>query len=161
MKGFRMFLILLFLVLIPLTGCGQGNVYPSPSSPREEASDMNEETLAYNKVSLSQLPESLKEKANELQRSSKQETYVGYEDSLAYVMIALGQRKTGGYSIQVNKVTRKGNELIIYAEELTPPKDGFVTQVITNPMTIITVKKKEPIDHVNVRITNQKPSGGT
>ncbi|WP_170839662.1 protease complex subunit PrcB family protein [Lihuaxuella thermophila] len=122
---------------------------------------MNEETLAYNKVSLSQLPESLKEKANELQRSSKQETYVGYEDSLAYVMIALGQRKTGGYSIQVNKVTRKGNELIIYAEELTPPKDGFVTQVITNPMTIITVKKKEPIDHVNVRITNQKPSGGT
>lgn len=122
---------------------------------------MKEQMLTYKKVSLSQLPESLKQKANEMQRSPKEITYIGYEDSLAYIMIALGERKTGGYSIQVNKVTRKGNDLIIYAEELTPPKDGFVTQVITNPITIISVEKKEPFDHVNVQIEKGKSSQNT
>jgi hypothetical protein len=151
-----MFLILSFLVLITLTGCGQGVVHPSPPSAREEASEMKEQMLTYKKVSMSQLPESLKQKANEMQSSPKEETYISYEDSLAYIMIALGERKTGGYSIQVNKVTQKGNDLIIYAEELTPPKDGFVTQVITNPITIISVEKKQPFDHVNVQIEKGK-----
>ncbi len=122
---------------------------------------MKEQMLAFKKVSLSQLPESLKQKASEMQRSLKEQTYVGYEDSLAYIMIALGERKTGGYSIQVNKVSRKGNDLIIYAEEVTPPKDGFVTQVISNPFTIISVEKKEPFDHVNVQVQKGKPSQGT
>lgn len=49
------------------------------------------------------------------------------------VCVALGERPTAGYGIQIDRVERDGQRLIVEAHESKPPADAIVPQVITHP----------------------------
>jgi hypothetical protein len=44
-----------------------------------------------------------------------------------------GEQRTGGYAVQIAKIERNGDQIVVTATFTVPPADGFVKQVITSP----------------------------
>ena len=55
------------------------------------------------------------------------------QDGKYIVTISMGEKNTGGYSIEVTNVVVSGNDVTIYVKENTPPRDAMVTMALTYP----------------------------
>jgi len=55
------------------------------------------------------------------------------------VFLYAGQKMTGGYSIKVKSVKKRGKETVIDAPIEEPPSGGAVTQAITHPFTVLAI----------------------
>ena len=63
-----------------------------------------------------------------------------------YVILNMGEKNTGGYSIGVEKVEETDKNIIITVKENSPAPDAMTMQVITYPYTVVKVhSKKETI----------------
>ena len=62
-----------------------------------------------------------------------------------YVILNMGEKNTGGYSIGVEKVEETDKNIIITVKENNPAADAMVTQAITYPYTVIKVHSKKEI----------------
>jgi len=62
-----------------------------------------------------------------------------------YVILNMGQKNTGGYSIDVEKVEETDSNIIITVKENNPAPDAMLIQVITYPYTVIKVNSKKEI----------------
>lgn len=62
-----------------------------------------------------------------------------------YVILNMGQKNTGGYSIDVEKVEETDSNIIITVKENNPAPDAMLMQVITYPYTVIKVNSKKEI----------------
>jgi len=58
------------------------------------------------------------------------------------VVLFGGQRNTGGYAIDVRGATIEGETLVVDAVVKGPPGGSIVTQVLTQPWTVIAVKNR-------------------
>ena len=68
-------------------------------------------------------------------------TYQKLNDTYICI-IAMGERRTGGYSISIKKVKIKGNSVTIYVTEKSPGPFDIVTQAFTYPKVTIKFNKK-------------------
>lgn len=55
------------------------------------------------------------------------------------VAVFQGEQRTGGHGVQITKIERSGDQLVITATFTVPPADAFVTQVITSPAHLVTI----------------------
>jgi len=55
------------------------------------------------------------------------------------VTIHAGRKPTGGYSVEVRKVTREGGRCVVQYVVLAPPADAMVPQVITYPAVSVRI----------------------
>jgi len=62
-----------------------------------------------------------------------------------YVILNMGEKNTGGYSIGIEKVEETDKNIIITVKENNPAPDAMVTQAITYPYTVIKVHSKKEI----------------
>lgn len=62
-----------------------------------------------------------------------------------YVILNMGEKNTGGYSIGVEKVEETDKNIIITVKEISPAADAMVMQVITYPYTVVKVHSKKEI----------------
>ncbi|WP_291287128.1 protease complex subunit PrcB family protein [Flavobacterium sp.] len=62
-----------------------------------------------------------------------------------YVILNMGEKNTGGYSIGIEKVEETDKNIIITVKENNPAADAMVMQVITYPYTVIKVHSKKEI----------------
>lgn len=62
-----------------------------------------------------------------------------------YVILNMGEKNTGGYTIGVEKVEETDKNIIITVKENSPAKDGMVMQVITYPYTVVKIHSKKEI----------------
>ncbi|MCI9845420.1 protease complex subunit PrcB family protein [Flavobacterium pectinovorum] len=62
-----------------------------------------------------------------------------------YVILNMGEKNTGGYSIGVEKVEETDKNIIITVKENTPAQDAMVMQVITYPYTVLKIHSKKEI----------------
>lgn len=62
-------------------------------------------------------------------------------DKQALVVIAVGERNTGGYSVQITDVVAEGGKVKVKWKEKTPPPGGFTIQVITYPGVAALIEK--------------------
>ncbi len=53
----------------------------------------------------------------------------------------MGEKRTGGYAIQITKVVARNGEVVVFIKETTPPPDAIVTQTLTQPFHIVVVPK--------------------
>ena len=74
--------------------------------------------------------------------------YVETNGSITTITIASGTKNTGGYTIDIAKITYTNNEAIITVQETKPSKDSTVIQAITYP--IVQVEFKTPPTKINV-----------
>jgi hypothetical protein len=65
---------------------------------------------------------------------------VSVDDNL-FFLISAGEKPTGGYSLKVNEVYKKGREFIVKAELDAPSETDFVTQAFTYPQKAIKLGK--------------------
>jgi len=62
-----------------------------------------------------------------------------------YVILNMGEKNTGGYSISVEKVEETDKNIIITVKEKGPAADAMAMQVITYPYTVVRVHSKKEI----------------
>lgn len=62
-----------------------------------------------------------------------------------YVILNMGEKNTGGYSISVEKVEETDKNIIITVKEKGPAADAMTMQVITYPYTVVRIHSKKEI----------------
>ncbi|MFH6958781.1 protease complex subunit PrcB family protein [Flavobacterium aquidurense] len=62
-----------------------------------------------------------------------------------YVVLNMGEKNTGGYSIAVEKVEETDKNIVITVKEVSPAPDAMVIQVITYPYTVVKIHSKKEI----------------
>jgi len=62
-----------------------------------------------------------------------------------YVILNMGEKNTGGYSIGVEKVEETDKNIIITVKENSPAPDAMTMQVITYPYTVVKIHSKKEI----------------
>jgi protease stability complex PrcB-like protein len=59
-----------------------------------------------------------------------------------YIGVFAGERRTGGYAVQVDRVERNGERLDVIARFISPPKDALTIQVITTPAQLVSIERR-------------------
>ena len=67
------------------------------------------------------------------------------------IIIGLGSKNTGGYSLTLDKIVTEEDVVVIYVNETSPKPSDIVTEAFTYP----TLKLKVNINIDNIRVINQ------
>ena len=98
------------------------------------------------------LPTEVRTVVEELKKSDESRHRSLTSAERTYLIIVLGQRPTGGYTINVNRLEQADDSLHVYAEEEGPPEDALVTQVISYPFIVISVPGQFAEDDVHIHL---------
>lgn len=155
---------LLMFTMFALVAAGCGNPFASDSA-RGSMGKTDEEPLQFQQESQDSLPDEVKQRQVEVMQAagdkfSHSEIISG---DRTYLILSLGQRPTGGYSIRINEVVRKGNTIRIHAEEVPPAQDAFTTEAITYPSIVISLvsPKREVKFDYHIRKTGNLKGSST
>jgi hypothetical protein len=69
--------------------------------------------------------------------------YTKHEGSHTYLMVAAGERPTGGYTVEVLSVRESGGKLHVAARINAPPPGSMVTMAFTYPTAVIRIDRTE------------------
>jgi hypothetical protein len=61
-------------------------------------------------------------------------------DGKTYILVTRGTKNTGGYDVKVNSVMDHGSEAVVSVEYVDPAPGDIVTQAITYPYELISIK---------------------
>lgn len=72
----------------------------------------------------------------------------GYRPAFPFdrkILLALhrGMCRTGGYSVEIRRVDRKGKQVVLSARLRDPPEEAFVTLVFTYPRDFIALSRRD------------------
>lgn len=54
-----------------------------------------------------------------------------------------GEQRTGGHAIQIARIERDGDVLLVHASFVAPAADSFVAQVITSPVHVVSIARSD------------------
>ena len=63
-----------------------------------------------------------------------------------FILLNMGEKTTGGYSIEVVKVEELSDKIIVTVKENAPKTGDNVTDAITNPYAVVKINSKKPIE---------------
>lgn len=69
------------------------------------------------------------------------------------VLLAMGQKNTGGYNIAVEKVVESNNEIVVFYKTISPNAGDRVTQALTSPYVMYTIDNKKDLPVLFKEIT--------
>ncbi|KNF09169.1 hypothetical protein CLPU_4c02150 [Gottschalkia purinilytica] len=89
--------------------------------------------------------------------------YLGEERALAckvnneiYVIVTRGEKRTAGYSVKLEKITKvdsnKNFELVAYAKYKDPKHDEMVAQIITYPVVVVKTELEKLPDKIKLEV---------
>lgn len=64
----------------------------------------------------------------------------------SFVILNMGEKFSGGYSIDVDNVVEQEDKIIITVKENSPPAGAMTTSVMTYPYAIIKINSKKKIE---------------
>ena len=62
-----------------------------------------------------------------------------------FVILNMGEKSTGGYSIGVENVVETDSNIIVTVKETTPDPGSMLTQSFTMPFCVVKINSKKPI----------------
>ncbi len=62
-----------------------------------------------------------------------------------FVILNMGEKSSGGYSIGVESVVETPTQIIIKVKETAPEPGGMVTQAMSNPFCVVKINSKKDI----------------
>ncbi|MDO9534714.1 MAG: protease complex subunit PrcB family protein [Bacillota bacterium] len=142
---------LVSLVLILAISCSVRapvpDIVPEPNQNSEEEPDIQEpdkeivlqegESITFNRPDYSQLPENIK---NWLENSSR--TFLGHQkefEGKTYILVTFGEKKTGGYGVDIKDIVFENNSLTAIVELQEPSPSDNVIQAFTYPYDLVSV----------------------
>jgi len=63
------------------------------------------------------------------------------------IAVFMGERKSGGYEIEIKKIAQREKEIIVEVEEREPPPESIQTQALTQPYHLIVIHKLKGVTH--------------
>jgi hypothetical protein len=63
-----------------------------------------------------------------------------------FILLNMGEKNTGGYSIEVVNVEELSDKIVVTVKENKPASGDNATQAITNPYTVVKINSKKPIE---------------
>ena len=63
-----------------------------------------------------------------------------------FILLNMGEKNTGGYSIEVVKVEELPDKIVVTVRENKPNPGQNVTTAITNPYAVVKINSKKPIE---------------
>lgn len=145
----RAMIIVLVAILLFPTACRKKEGIDSksaiPSSSNSGSSSIAPEESASNKLSFeivdsSNIPKVLLEKVNKIK---KQRGFTYYKDDSSgsiYLVVLMGEKPTGGYSISVVDVEDYDDKIKVQVQERVPDRNQMVTMALTQPYTVVKIK---------------------
>lgn len=115
-----------------------------------EDADEEETPVSFAEISYDKLTGELQDEIDDVKST---ESYKAFEyGDYIYLMAAMGRKNTGGYDIDIEKVTKTEDdgEYTITAQVDTdePSSSSFVTQAVTYPFTVVRFKSFDDIENV-------------
>jgi hypothetical protein len=134
-------------VLVLLAACGStsgsgGAVSPSPSSRSVAFTEVAMTAQAGNDPG-----PTLIVGTSDASQASILRLVPGATASGGRVMVAVfqGQKNTGGYSVHINAIERRGDQLTVRATFASPAPGGIVTQVLTAPAHVVSIAAADAV----------------
>ncbi len=128
--------MLLFTLFLGITGCGD-------SIPEKKGSVKTD--LVIRPESEFEVPQKVQTELNELKQSQNGGHKAIVDGDRIYLIVALGERRTGGHSVEIKRAELIDNrELHVYAQEEAPPADSFTTQAISYPVGVSSIQMESP-----------------
>lgn len=62
-----------------------------------------------------------------------------------FVILNMGEKRSGGYAIGVDRVEETPENIIVYVKETGPGPEEMVTTVISYPYAVVKINSKKPI----------------
>ena len=59
------------------------------------------------------------------------------------IFVALGQKRTGGYTTKIDSAEKSGDKIIVHVSSKGPAKGAMTTQVITAPFATAAIESRE------------------
>jgi hypothetical protein len=59
------------------------------------------------------------------------------------IFLSYGEKRTSGFSIEIQKIYIRGNALAVRTVLRSPPEDSFQSQVITHPYILLQVSRED------------------
>jgi len=56
-----------------------------------------------------------------------------------------GDQRTGGYGIQITRIERRGDQLVVSATFTEPKPDSMVTQALTSPAHVVSIAAADAV----------------
>lgn len=122
------------------------------TSPDSSSGGTAMKSLLFKQVESSQIPQEVRRELESW--TSPQATAKLVSDR--YIIVGIGERPTGGYEVRVTKVSQQGTRLHIHAEEIPPPKEMLVTQVITYPHAVIQLSENVSASQIDVTLSKSR-----
>ena len=63
-----------------------------------------------------------------------------------FILLNLGEKTSGGYSVEVVKVEELSDKIVVTVKENAPQSGQMATTAMTNPYTVVKVNSKKPIE---------------
>jgi hypothetical protein len=137
MTKFLVFSLFLML-LLGLMACGaQDNDLSNGESETGDIQLTEQEDVPYKQLTNEELPGELQGIIEEIKLTESNEIIVIGEHD--YILITMGEQKTGGYEIIIHQVVEVEDEVRVWYEFITPAKDEMVTEAITYPFAIVQI----------------------
>lgn len=81
------------------------------------------------------------------------------EEEQSVLLIAMGQKSSGGYAVNVDAIHLTATGLTVRANWITPPPGSMTTSALTSPCAILTLDKKftkDEIKDMTVTVVDRK-----
>ena len=129
------------MVFVVLTGCGNNS---SQSTNDSSGGEKMKEEVTFETVEMQNAPNDIQ--ATVQQKWLEKSTFTIPSGEELYIIITRGEMPTGGYSVNIERIEKIDNELVVSYYYTDPKKDDMVTQAITKPFVIAKV------DMTNARV---------
>lgn len=64
-------------------------------------------------------------------------------EGLHYILVTYGEKPTGGYTVEITEIAKKGAELVVTVQFSEPGEGEMVTQALTYPYDLAVVKETD------------------
>lgn len=146
-KKIKVGVITLSLVLvIVLGGCTVNNkplstqtLTPITTTSKKPIQGITVNDIKFQILDATLLNDNIKAEVDDL-ISNKGYYYWLDENNIFTLLIAMGEKTTGGYAIEVMSIEDNEGKTVVLVKETGPEKDQMVTQAITYPYIIVTMQ---------------------
>jgi hypothetical protein len=144
----KIILSILIGTILLAAGCTRNNdlkVEPTSLTTPAKIEKKAPQGIAFNKIKFDEVKDSdvPKELADKIEKIKKERGFAFTTDEKSgyiYIAVFMGEKPTGGYSIEVTDVSDSEGRTGVLVKEVEPKKGDVVTQVLTQPYTIIKAK---------------------
>lgn len=135
------------------------NVIETKNEASVEPAEKTTDIIAFKDVKRSNtLPKRIQELIAPLKMKKGYFLFPKIDQSPHYLYIGMGSKRSGGFNINVNDVTRKDDSYIVSVEEKQPGRNAMVTMAITFPYALIELptESRSDANPLSIIVKNSK-----